>query len=163
MCVKMEDVVMEETIPGVNEEEVKVDIIYSDLSIVETQIVNKIYGLALQFVRDIVMDPDISDFVLLIRIITKLCGLVECLKTEDGKLKGETKKKVVLHIIRSAIKDALDSERAENILLHFEKSGEDTIEYIIEFAKYNKFITKFKNSFSFKTAIKQMCCFKSIL
>ena len=105
-------------------------------------VIEKIYDSAKVTIKEVQDDPEMSDVLVITTSIIKLCGLIECIKINDTKLKGNDKKNIVLHLGRKILIDILPYDKVSNIIVIYDTTASNVLDMLIKFAKYNKVVKK---------------------
>lgn len=117
------------------------DVENSDLSVIEKQIIKKIFVKSIESVREVIDNPSIDSVIAITIIITNIAQLVEHIKinstSHTGKLPGSMKKNIVLFIGKLIIQK-IEFNEQENVLALYDVYADTVLERIIKFAKNNK-------------------------
>ncbi len=115
------------------------EIIVDDLNDFERLIIDQILLSINDAVEEILSNPSLDDVFLLTKTIALVCGKLEAVRISgDKRLRGHQKKKIAYYIGKCVLKNSS--------LKHiFERSGEDMIEVLIDFAKSHKVIARCTN------------------
>ena len=89
---------------------------------------------------DIIRDPDVSDFLTILEVISRVSSMVEIIRVSEKPLKGKEKKQIVKTLGRLLIDQHCSEEIKDSVLDIYDKSIENTLEIMINFAKNNKII-----------------------
>ena len=105
-------------------------------------IVQDLYENISQDIIDIIADPDISDFLTLLEVVSRIASMVEVIRIGEKPMKGKEKKQIVKTLGRLLIEQHCSEELKESILHIYDTNIENVLEILINFAKNNKIIRK---------------------
>ena len=117
------------------------DLIKSNLSSIEKQIIKKIFVKSIDSIREVIDNPNIESVIAITIIITNIADLLENIRINSAsntdKLSGSMKKNIVIFLGRLFIEKIAFSEQ-ENMLAVYDVYADNVLERIIKFAKNNK-------------------------
>tara|TARA_E500000178_G_C16998641_1_gene744492 strand:- start:1308 stop:2165 length:858 start_codon:yes stop_codon:yes gene_type:complete len=117
------------------------DLIKSNLSNIEKQIIKKIFVKSIDSIREVIDNPNIESVIAITIIITNIADLLENIRINSAsnkdKLSGSIKKNIVIFLGRLFIEKIGFSEQ-ENMLAVYDVCADNVLERIIKFAKNNK-------------------------
>lgn len=106
------------------------------------EIIQDLYDNISQDILDIVADPDISDFLTILEVISRVASMVEIIRIGEKPMKGKEKKQIVKKLGRLIIEKHCSEELLENVLAIYDTSIDHAIFILVDFAKNNKIIRK---------------------
>ena len=114
------------------------DLIKSNLSSIEKQIIKKIFVKSIDSIREVIDNPNIESVIAITIIITNIADLLENIRINSAsntdKLSGSMKKNIVIFLGRLFIEKIAFSEQ-ENMLAVYDVCADNVLERIIKFAK----------------------------
>ena len=105
-------------------------------------IVNNLYENISQDIIDLIADPEVSDFITILEVITRVSGMVEVIRFGEKPIRGKEKKIVTKKLGRVLIDNNCPDELKDSVLDVYDKSIDNAIELLIDFAKNNKILRK---------------------
>tara|TARA_B100000963_G_C22575455_1_gene648193 strand:- start:535 stop:891 length:357 start_codon:yes stop_codon:yes gene_type:complete len=109
-------------------------------------IVQDLYDNISQDIVDIIADPDISDFITILEVLSHIASMVELIKIGDKPVKGKEKKHVVKTLGRMLLEQHCPEQLKESVLEVYESNIDSALEILVNFAKNNKVIRKTRNA-----------------
>ena len=108
---------------------------------IDLVIANRVYENARSCLLECFTSPSIDDTILVLKTLTTVASLLESTKVNgDQKVRGQAKKKIVLHVSQKLIYDLVSFLHIERLSTLFDRVSDDLIEICIDFAKNNKVI-----------------------
>ena len=106
------------------------------------EIVQDLYDNISKDIVDIIEDPDISDFLTILQVMSRIASLVEVIRIGDKPMKGKEKKQIVKTLGRFLFEQHCPEELRESVLDVYDNSIDSALEILVDFAKNNKIIRK---------------------
>jgi len=108
----------------------------------EDEIVRDLYENITQDIIDIIEDPEFSDFLTILSVISRTATAAEMLFVGNKPLKGIEKKEIVKKLSRFLISQHCQDDLREGVLSIFDTCVDSALEIMIDFAKNNKVLRK---------------------
>ena len=110
------------------------------------EIVQDLYNNISQDIVDIIADPDISDFLTILEVLSHIASMVEVIRIGDKPVKGKEKKHIVKTLARFLLEQHCPEQLKESVLDAYDSNIESALEILVNFAKNNKVIRKTRNA-----------------
>lgn len=106
------------------------------------EIVQDLYENISQDVIDIIADPDVSDLLSILHVMSQIASMVEIIRVSDKPIKGKDKKQIVKTLGRFLFEQHSPEDLKESILDVYDNSIDSALEILVDFAKNHKIIRR---------------------